>query len=82
LTGMMTHVLASRGIVAFAIPHIASGTNVRIAKAQALARKPENYPAGRIRVIVVRIISPQNGKPNWEGVSSEERERIPNSPPR
>jgi hypothetical protein len=34
---------------------------------------PENLPAGRIRVIVVTIISPPNGKPNWEGVSSEER---------
>jgi hypothetical protein len=31
----------------------------------------ENFPAGRIRVIVVRIISPPNGKPNWEGASSE-----------
>jgi hypothetical protein len=35
----------------------------------------ENFPAGRIRVIVVRIISPSNGKPNWEGASTEERER-------
>jgi hypothetical protein len=35
----------------------------------------ENFLAGRIRVIVVRFISPPNGKPNWEGVSSEERER-------
>jgi hypothetical protein len=42
----------------------------------------ENFPAGRIRVIVVRNISPPNGKPNWEGVSSKERERIANSPPR
>jgi hypothetical protein len=42
----------------------------------------ENFPAGRIRVIVVRIISPPNGKSNWEGVSSEERERIANSPHR
>jgi hypothetical protein len=33
----------------------------------------ENFPAGRIRVI--RIISPPNGKSNWEGVSGEERER-------
>ena len=27
----------------------------------------ENFPAGQIRVIVHRIISPPNGKPNWEG---------------
>ena len=26
----------------------------------------ENFPAGRIRVIVVQIISLPNGKPNWE----------------
>jgi hypothetical protein len=25
----------------------------------------ENFPAGRIRVIVVRIISPPNGERNW-----------------
>jgi hypothetical protein len=30
----------------------------------------EDFPAGRIRVIVHRIISPPNVKPNWEGVSS------------
>jgi hypothetical protein len=35
----------------------------------------ENFPAGQIRVIVHTIISPPNGKPNWEGVSREERER-------
>jgi hypothetical protein len=35
---------------------------------------PENFPAGQIRVIVHRIISPPNGKPNWEDVSREERE--------
>ena len=34
-----------------------------------------SLPAGQIRVIVHRIISPPNGKPNWEGVSREERER-------
>ena len=26
----------------------------------------ENFPAGRIRVIVLRIISPPNGERNWE----------------
>jgi hypothetical protein len=26
----------------------------------------ENFPAGQIRVIVHRIISPPNGEPNWE----------------
>jgi hypothetical protein len=36
---------------------------------------PENLPAGQISVIVHRIISPPDGKPNWEGVSREERER-------
>jgi hypothetical protein len=35
----------------------------------------ENLPPGQIRAIVHRIISPPNGKPNWEGVSREERER-------
>jgi hypothetical protein len=35
----------------------------------------ENFPAGRIRVIVHRIISPSNGKPNWQGISREEWER-------
>jgi hypothetical protein len=35
----------------------------------------ENFPAGRIRVIVHQIISPSNGKPNWQGVSREEWER-------
>jgi hypothetical protein len=34
-----------------------------------------SLPAGQIRVIVIRIISPPNGKPNWEGVTREERER-------
>jgi hypothetical protein len=36
---------------------------------------PGSLPAGQISVIVHRIISPPDGKPNWEGVSSEERER-------
>ena len=36
---------------------------------------PGSLPAGSIRAIVHRIISPPNGKPNWEGVSREERER-------
>jgi hypothetical protein len=36
---------------------------------------PGSLPAGQIRVIVHRIISPPNGEPNWEGVSREERER-------
>jgi len=36
---------------------------------------PGVLPAGQIRIIVHRIISPPNGKPNWEGVSREERER-------
>jgi hypothetical protein len=27
---------------------------------------PENFPTGRIRVIVHRIISPPNGERNWE----------------
>ena len=27
---------------------------------------PENFPAGRIRIIVHRIISPPNGESNWE----------------
>ena len=26
----------------------------------------ENFPAGRIRVIVHRIVSPPNGEPNWK----------------
>ena len=31
----------------------------------------ENFPAGRIRVIVLRIISPPNGEPNWERYHTE-----------
>jgi hypothetical protein len=31
----------------------------------------ENFPAGRIRVIVVRIISPPNGESNWERYHTE-----------
>jgi hypothetical protein len=37
---------------------------------------PENFPAGRIRVIVVRIISPPNGESNWERYHTE-RHRSP-----
>jgi hypothetical protein len=36
---------------------------------------PGSLPAGQISVIVHRIISPPNGKPNWEDVSRDERER-------
>jgi len=36
---------------------------------------PGSLPAGHIRVIVHRIISPPNGERNWEGVAREERER-------
>ena len=32
---------------------------------------PENFPAGRIRVIVHRIISPPNGERNWERYHTE-----------
>jgi hypothetical protein len=31
----------------------------------------ENFPAGRVRVIVHRIISPPNGERNWERYHSE-----------
>jgi hypothetical protein len=31
----------------------------------------ENFPVGRIRMIVHRIISPPNGEPNWERYHTE-----------
>ena len=33
---------------------------------------PGSLPAGSIRAIVHRIISPPNGKPNWEGKSKDD----------
>jgi hypothetical protein len=73
-------------LAGFRIPKITvhedEGEDKIIKDMEARGEIPENLPAGQISVIVHRIISPPNGKPNWEGVSSEERERIANSPPR
>jgi len=35
---------------------------------------PGSLPAGQIRVIVLRIISPPNGEPNWERYHTESRQ--------
>jgi hypothetical protein len=40
----------------------------------------ENFPAGRIRVLVHRIISPPNGEPNWERYHTERHRARVRSP--
>jgi hypothetical protein len=39
----------------------------------------ENFPAGRVRVIVHRIISPPNGERNWERYHSERYQAAANA---